>query len=346
MHLVHTRASARTTTVLSAFAENITYSNHYGSNQSLSILGSHEAAVSENLRVFGDLSGSYDQGGQLDTRILVVPVVPPLGGQPGTPIIITPGSDFLSARGKRYSIAAHVGADVALSPRDHFSVSSGVERTIFHSGADRTSYTSVPVSLEYDRQLSETTTVGGRITAQDTEYNGPGSVRVITPQLTGSTRLSPTLFLNGAVGVSFARVDDGILVRHSTGLAADASICSTTESGSLCGQVSINQETATVAGPSKSINAGVQYSRRLDADSTLSFALGVTHYSSPISIAIGQAFSKATYYRASAEYSRRIGRRFFGGVDVSARKVAQSGPDPKTDLSGSLFIRYRLGDVQ
>jgi hypothetical protein len=36
----------------------------------------------------------------------------------------------------------------------------------------------------------------------------------------------------------------------------------------------------------------------------------------------------------------------FGGADLSARKLAEAGPDPKTDLNGSLFIRYRFGDVQ
>jgi hypothetical protein len=346
VHAVHTRTSARTTTLISAYAENVTYTSHYGSNQSLSFFGRHDAAVSEHLRVFGDLSASYQQGGQLDTRILIVPIVPPLGGQPGTPIILPPGADFLTVRGKVYSLAAHAGAEVALSPRDDFSVSSGVERTIFHSGFARTSYTTVPVSFAYDRQLSERSTVGARLTAQNTDYSGPASVRVITPQLTGRLQLSPFISLSGAVGVSFSRVDDGVRIRHSTGLAANASVCSTTENGSLCGHVAINQETATAAGPSKSISAGAEYSRRLDADSTLAFSAGVDHYSSPVSVIIGQPFSSATYYRASAEYSRRIGNRLFGGVDVSVRRLAPPGPDPKMDLSGSLFIRYRFGDVQ
>jgi hypothetical protein len=94
------------------------------------------------------------------------------------------------------------------------------------------------------------------------------------------------------------------------------------------------------------MSAGVEYSRRLDADSTLSFALGVDRFSTPISVVVGQPFSRSTYYRASAEYSRRIGRRLFGGADLSARKLTEAGPDPKTDLNGSLFIRYRFGDVQ
>jgi hypothetical protein len=346
VHAVHTRRSVRTTTLVSLYAENVTYTNDYGSNQSLSFYGRHDAAVTEHLSVFGDLSGSYQQGGQLDTRILVVPVVPPLNGVPGTPILLPPGTDFLTVRGKVYNLAAHAGAQIALSPRDNLSVTSGLERTVFHSGFARTSYTSVPVSLAYDRRLSERSTVGARLSAVDTDYNGPANVRVITPQVTGRVALSPFISFSGALGVSFARVDDGIRIRHSTGLAANASLCSTTETGSLCGHVSIDQQTATAAGPSKSMSAGVEYSRRLDADSTLSFALGVDRFSTPISVVVGQPFSRSTYYRASAEYSRRIGRRLFGGADLSARKLTEAGPDPKTDLNGSLFIRYRFGDVQ
>ncbi len=350
LHAVHTRSSARTTTLLSAYAENLTYTTHYGSQQSLSFLGRHDAAVSEHLRVFGDLSANYQQGGQLDTRILLVPNLPPLAGPPGVPIILPPGVDFLTVRGKEYEIAGHAGAQVALSPRDNFSVSAGVERTTFHSsvssGLGHSSYTTIPVTLSYDRQLSEHSTIGARLVAQDTEYKGPASVRTITPQVTGRVALSPILSLSGAVGVSFAKVDDGVSTHNSTGLAANADLCSTTERGSICASVAISQETATVAGPAKSITGNLSYTRQLDADSTLAVALGVDHFSRPTSVIIGQPFSSATYYRASGEYSRKIGRRLFAGVDLSARKLAETGPDPKTDVSGSLFIRYRFGDVQ
>ena len=61
---------------------------------------------------------------------------------------------------------------------------------------------------------------------------------------------------------------------------------------------------------------------------------------------VGQAFSSSTYYHAASSYSRRLSSRLFGGVNLAARKLTQNGPDPKTDLNASLFIRYRLGDAQ
>ena len=87
-HAVHTRISERSTTVLSAFAQNLTYTGRYGSQQSLSVDARHDTAVNERLRLFGDLSAGYDEGGQLDTRILGVPDVPPLPGTPGIPPVL------------------------------------------------------------------------------------------------------------------------------------------------------------------------------------------------------------------------------------------------------------------
>ena len=91
---------------------------------------------------------------------------------------------------------------------------------------------------------------------------------------------------------------------------------------------------------------GVDYSRRLDADQTIRFSLDGSRYSSPTSFITGQTFSTATYVRAAADYTRRLGNRWFAGATVAARKLTERGPDPKADLSGSLFIRYRLGDLQ
>lgn len=346
LRAVHSRVSERSTTLLSAYAENVTYTNHYGSNQALNLFGSHEAAVSEKLRVFGDFAADYQQGGQLDTRVLVLPNIPPLIGPPGGPVILPGGADFLSVTGREYHFAGHVGGQLSLSPHDQFTVSSGVERTIFHSELTRTSFTTVPVTFGYDRELSARTTVGARVALRDTEYNGPAHFRTITPQLTARLQLSPTMNLNGAVGASFASVDDGVTTQHSTGLSANIAVCSTAQNGSFCGRVAVDQQAATTAGPSKLISVGVDYSRKLDANSLLSFSAAIDHYSSPISVVTGRSFSSTTYYHAAAEYSRSIGHRLFAGVNLAARKYVINGPDPKTDLNASLFIRYRFGDVQ
>jgi hypothetical protein len=152
--------------------------------------------------------------------------------------------------------------------------------------------------------------------------------------------------LTGAVGASFSSTHDGGGTRHTVGLAGNAALCSAGERSHLCARVSIDQTAATIAGPAKNISAGIDYSRQLDADSSIQLSIDGSHYSSPISFISGQTFSTSTYYRAAAAYTRDFGHRLFGGVNLAARKLAERGPDPKADLNASLFIRYRFGDLR
>ena len=156
LHAVHSRVSARSTTLLSAYAENVSYTN-----------ASWLAAVGQPLwpaRRGGERAcpsfrrceaRSYQEGGLLDTRVLGVPIVPPPtpGGLITPPILVPPDGDFLSVTGREYSFAGHGGGTFALGPRDSMSLSSGVEHVVFHSGTVRTAYTTIPASLAYDRQL-------------------------------------------------------------------------------------------------------------------------------------------------------------------------------------------------
>ena len=166
------------------------------------------------------------------------------------------------------------------------------------------------------------------------------------PQVTAQLRLSERLTFSGDVGASFSSVDDGLRTRHSTGIAADANLCSASERSTFCGRASVQQQGARSAGPARVISLGVDYSRRLTADDTLQLSLSADRYSNPVVLVTGQSFTRATYARAVANYSRKIGNRLFGGVNLSARKIAESGPDPDADVAASVFVRYRFGDVQ
>jgi hypothetical protein len=348
LHAVHSRITERTTTLLSAFGQETLYTQHYGSEQLLSVTGRHDAAVNEKLRIFVDANASYDKGGQLGTRIISVPDVPAFPGSPDIPPqILPPGTDFLAVTGRHYFFSGNAGGQLALGPRDNLTFSSGVERSVFkEGGSSDSSYWSVPASFGYDRQISSRANIGGRMGLVFTDYDGPGRVSTVTPQITGNLRLSERLTLNGAVGVSFSRVDDGLSTHHSTGIAANAALCNAGEHSHLCMRAAIDQQTATVAGPAKTISAGIDYSRDLNADSSIQLSVDGSHFSQPTSVISGRTFSTSTYYRAAGSYTRRFGHRFFGGVNLAARKLSEQGPDPKADLNASVFIRYRLGDLQ
>jgi hypothetical protein len=346
-HAVYTRVSERSTTVLSGFAQNLTYTGRYGSQQSLSVDARHDTAVNEQLRLFADANAGYDEGGQLDTRILSIPDVPPPPGSTGTPPeLILPGSDFLSVTGKYYRFSAHGGGSLALSAIDSVTFNAGIQRAVFRSPLQDSDYWTIPASIGYDRQISPRTHVGARVAFEHTDYNGPATFRMVTPQATLRMLLSERLTFDASVGVSFARVDDGTRTHKSTGADAQASLCQRGETSTFCARGGIHQQIATTAGPAKSIFAGVDYSHRLDEDSSIQFSLEANHYSAPISVITGHTFSRTNYYRAAADYTRKLGGRWFAGANVAARKLTEAGPDPDADFSGSLFIRYRFGDVQ
>jgi hypothetical protein len=350
-HAVHTHITERTTTVISAFGQSAFYSRGTNSSQSFDLNGRHDAAVSEKLRLFVDGDVAYDRGGQLDTRIVSIPNVPLLPGTTVPPTLLLPGSDFLTVTGRTFRASADAGGQLALGPRDFLDFSAGVNHNHFKSAGLNTRYTSIPVSIGYDRQLNERTTLGARVAGEFTDYsgdlvNGVHKFRLITPELTGRFRLSQQLTLSGDIGASFSAVDNGTRTRHSTGLAADASLCSTTERTQFCGRASVQQQAATSAGPARVLSAAVDYSQRLGADDTLQFSLSADQYSNPVLVLPVQSFGHATYVRAAADYSKRLGNRLYGGLNVAARKVSQRGPDPDMDFSGAVFIRYRLGDVQ
>jgi hypothetical protein len=347
VHGVHSIVTARTTTLISVFGQETAYTRHYGSNQSLSLTARHDAAVNEKLRLFVDANAGYDKNGLLDTRIITVPDIPVI-----PPQILPPGSDFLAVTGKHYFFGADAGGQLALGALDSLDFSSGVQRSIFHGGSfasggfGNTSYWMVPASIGYDRQVSPRADVGGRVGFVYTDYDGPARIWTVTPQVTTSLRLSERMSLNGAIGVSFASVDNGLSTRHSTGLAANVALCNRGEHSNLCARAAVDQQTATAAGPAKTISAGLDYSEQLDAKSNLSLSADINRYSQPISVIPGQTFSSSTYYRAAAAYTRQLRDRIYGGVNLAARKVVEAGPDPKADFNASLFIRYRFGDVR
>jgi hypothetical protein len=347
LHAVHSRVTDRTTTVLSAFGQETAYTNNYGSNQSLSVTARHDAAVNEKLRLFVDGNASYDKNGLLDTRIISLPEVPGLPGTPEIPPQILPGgSDFLAVTGKHYYFSADAGGQLVLSSLDNLDFSGGVDHSVFRSRFEDTSYWSIPASIGYNRRVSPRAEVGGHVGFLYTNYSGPQRIWTVTPQVTAQLQLAPQLSLNGAVGVSISSIDDGLRTRHTTGLAANVALCSTGEYSHLCARAAIDQTSPTVAGPAKTISAGVDYSRQLDAKSSIQLAVDGSHYSSPSSLLSGNAFSSSTYFRAAAGYTRQFGHRLFGGINLAARKVTENGPDPKADFNGSVFIRYRFGDLQ
>ena len=162
----------------------------------------------------------------------------------------------------------------SISAQELSEASSGV-------GLDDLSFWAIRHQSAISRQVSSRANVGAQVSFLSTDYSDDRRFSTVTPQVTANFQISERLSLNGAVGASFSSVDDGISTRHSTGAAANVALCSAGEHSHLCARAAINQSAATVAGPAKNISAGIDYSRQLDAGSSIQLSLDGSHYSSP-----------------------------------------------------------------
>ena len=161
VHAVHTRVTDKRQRSLSAYAQETAYTQHYGSNESFSLNARHDARVNEKLSLFVTGTAGYDKNAQLDTRIISVPEVPILPGSPDVPpTILPPGSDFFALTGKHYFLSGNVGGQLSLSARDSLNFSSGIERSVFRSRLDDSSFWAIPASIGYSRQVSPRANVG------------------------------------------------------------------------------------------------------------------------------------------------------------------------------------------
>lgn len=343
--LVHNRWTERSTTSLSAYGENITYLGRYGSQLLFSLNAHHDASINEKLKLFGDLDASLDRSGQLGTRFIGLPSLSP-GDNVTTPPLPDVQDINVFAAGRTYRLAGQLGAQLTMSSRDSWTFRTGYSRAMFRSGTLDSTSADIFGSAAYDRSLNARTTVGGIVTVRQSDYDGPGNVRVITPQVTGRLRLSQQTTLSGGIGVSLARIDDGTAVTHSAGITANASLCHRGQNEQFCGAFSRDDQTSSIGGPVTSTSASVSYVRKIDENQSLQLSVSGARYSQSVgSFVAPLTIGRSTYLNAAGSYSRKLGGRWYSGLNLSARKLYRDGSDPKADASGSVFLRYRLGDL-
>lgn len=340
---VHERRTARTKSAVSVYLENTSYSGRYGSTRLAQFAARHELAANERVTVFGDVHAAVDKGGQLATRLLDSPVVVTepalqLPSLPDAPL------DYYSLTGRTYRFTSQLGSRIASSARDNFTFRIGYGKTDRRDDTFNSNQSDLFGAAAYDRQLTNRAAVGAILSARSTEY-GDGDVRVLTPQITANLLLSKATRVSGAVGLSVAETNTDTRSDTSVGLAAQITVCHTGEYDLLCATVSRDQQSATALGPANAVAALVNYSLNIGERQTLAISASASRYSTDAPMARDFQAQETTSFAASAVYTRKIAQRLSGGANLSARKIAQLGPNPRADVSGSLFLRYRLGDL-
>ena len=347
----HEWQSERTTTSLSAYGENTTYSSGYGSKQIFDLRASTVHAVSPTLSIFGNLGFQGDVNGQLSNRFASATpdLEPPPPDQP-TPVIVD-DTTFIGFGGRQYRLSGLVGLSMRANERGTVSLSAGAQRNFTSGNQRNANYNSYFGTAAYNHQFSERTSAGFSTNIQYQDYDNGLSSSVVNPLVTVSRQFSDQLQGTAAVGLLLNR-------QKLLGGGSDSSIdpsfsfslCRLRERDRLCARVSreARNSLGTGFGPQASslgisTLAGVNYSRQLDANQSIQASVSATRYSTKLSA--GNDLN-TTYLTFLAGYDRKIRQRLAVGVTAGARRLFQAGTDPKTDINANGYLRYRLGDIQ
>jgi len=339
---VHAWQGERASSSISGFVEGTTYFNNYGLESIFSVNGNTSYAASETVSVYGSAGVSGDLSGQLSNRFLDVPALPQVPDPnvpPPPPEVVNP--DVFDFVGRSYHLHGQVGAAIETGARSHVSFNAGVSRAIYSSSL-LDEYTSIYASGSYGLTVSELTTVGATVNITRTGYdNSPNHSTTINPAATIHTQLSENWDLSGSVGVTFASVDRLLGNDSSTNLSLSASACNTTKSTRFCAHVDRYSAASASSTVVTTTSLGLDWYKKLDAAQTIQLSVGAAHYVDEV-LNINRT---TNHFRLAANYNRMINDRLSGGADVSVRSLRREGIDPDTDISGTVFIRYRIGDL-
>lgn len=341
---LHSWMTERTRTSLTGYVEGSTYLHDYNLKSIFSVSGDTQHRASETVTVFASAGLSGDLSGQLSNRFLYVPpgpVVPDVTVPP--PPVTVQDPDLFSFAGRQYRAFGQGGASFGLDERSSVTVSGGASRVWFTADL-LNDYTTMFANGAYSRTLSQRTTVGFNVAVNRTQYDDSGDhSTIVTPTVNIRTQLSEFWDVRASVGASFSSFERAGESNHSTGLSIDSSVCHNTETERLCGRATRNSTSLSRGALVTTTTVGVDWFKELDDKQTVQLSASASRFSSDDELVSN---FKSTHWRAAANYSRVISTRLSGGADLGIRRLSTEGPDPDTDLSGSIFLRYRLGDLQ
>jgi len=342
-YAAHIRTDERSDTALSAYVENTTYLNDYNSKQIFDLNARTSYQTSEQVRIFGSVGFSGDIAGQLSNRFVTVPLAPEVPDDQELPPDVIVDPDLASFTSRQYRLRGQVGASIRASERGTVSLSAGAQRVLYTDDS-LDDYTTYSLNGAYDHTLSERSSVGGSLYVWRAEYDGgDDSTTVVNPQITYRTQLSESLNASAGIGVSFARQERDGSDDSSVNLSFNGSLCRVTEFERLCGRVSRYANSSGASGNLvTTTSAGVDWFRRIDEKQTVQLSAAVIRYSGEEDVDVD---SDALHFRISGNYDRKLGRRASVGVNAGVRSLRREGPNPDADFNGTVYVRYRIGDI-
>ena len=335
-------------TSLSAFVEGTSYFNEYGVKSIFSRRGDTQRQVSEKVSLFGSAGVSGDIAGQLSNRFLYVP---PVAGSAGSevppPPVTVNDPDVFSFTGRQYRVYGQAGASIRTSAAGQpvacrVAPSAPSTRTTCSTITPTSSRTARTTIRCPSGRLSDSRSARP---ARDYDDSSDNST-IINPAVTVRTLLSESWDASGGGRRLLLRRGGSARRKQTTRptCRSTARICRTTGDRPLLrtrlALCHIAPQGRRWSRPPPSASTGSRSSTRIRRCNCRPASCATI-----LQLANSRQFQIAPLPPRGQLFSRRIGQRLSVGADIGARALRQDGPDPDTDISGSLFVRYRLGDL-
>jgi hypothetical protein len=298
-------------------------------SQQISPLASFSGGLSFNSRVRNALYPVVNPGGELD--------------DPDAPIIVDPSARS-SFRERTKTLSGNAGLGFSLSPHDSLNLAVRGTRVRFPSSSNLSrSYDSYGGSLSYMRAIAANTSLGASFDVSRHDYVDPnlGNGTQYSPSLRLSTRLAPRLSFNASAGLTFSNTDILGGSRNATSFSGSIGLCHGGDRANFCLNGSRSVSPTSLGGSSHVTALGSSYRYKLTERSTIGASLS---YSRAQSVQ-GLGNVNTDYGQASLTYSRQVLEKLSAVVSLSYSDAFNAGSVRGANYSGSVGLRYRLGDM-
>ncbi|SIN60470.1 hypothetical protein SAMN02745824_0672 [Parasphingorhabdus marina DSM 22363] len=265
---------------------------------------------------------------------------------------LPPVADDIGLNGtnqRRTSFQGGVGISHNISEVDSISLDVSATAVRFGDSVIQDEYNFFTQNVGYSRVLSETTSIGASVGLSQVNYlnQDQGDSNIISPSITFDQQIGPDFELSGAVGVSFARVDNGPLGKtNSTDFSGSFTLCRQGQTNNFCLSGSRQTLPSAFDGVRSQTSVGLGYTQKLSRKNDLSINAGYSRSSNPVLGPTQIATETLEYVRGSATFNHRFQDRITGFISVGYSDTYQRSISREANTQASIGIRVRFGNDQ
>lgn len=265
---------------------------------------------------------------------------------------LPPVADDIGLNGtnqRRTTFQGGVGISHNLSEVDSISVDASANAVRFGDSTVQDEYNFFSQNVGYSRVLSESTSIGASLGLSQANYLNQdlGDSTIVSPAITFEQQIGPDFRLSGAAGVSFARVDNGLLGKtNSTDFSGTLSLCREGPNSNFCLNGSRQTLPSAFDGVRSQTTVGVGFSRKLSRNDDLSISAGYSRSSNPVLGPTQVASETLEYVRGSATFNHRFQDRITGFISAGYSDSYQQGISREANMQVSIGVRFRFGNNQ